>query len=74
MTPSQIEGLLVGLAAIVTPTLLMALWLMWRELQQTRELADYYCEQWESLNRQRINSQKEEWLDRADWQDWLADW
>ena len=66
MTPTQIEGLLVALGALVVPGLLFWVWMLWLELRQTRELADYYCEQWESLARR----QKEE--DALT--DWLADW
>ena len=66
MTPAQIEGLFVALGALVVPGLLFWLWLMWLELRQTRELADYYCEQWEAAARR----QKEQ--DALT--DWLADW
>ena len=68
MTPAQIEGALVALAAIVVPGLLFWLWLMWLELRQTRELADYYCEQWESAGR------RERMRDYMDEQAWLEDW
>ena len=67
MTPQQIEGLLVALAAIVTPSLLFALWLMWLKLRKTQELADYYAEQWESLHRRQQTQQH-------NMDDWLADW
>lgn len=50
-TPAQMEGALVALAVIVVPGLLFWLWVMWLELRQTRDLADYYCEQWESAAR-----------------------
>lgn len=75
MTPQQIEGLLVALAAIVTPSLLFALWLMWLELRKTQELADYYCRQWEDLAAViRRERREEEQAQREAAADWLADW
>ena len=67
MTDNVIVSLFLGLGIFGTPGFLMVIWLMWRELRDTQELADYYAEQWESLHRQQ---QAED----HNMDDWLADW
>ena len=63
----MIVTLFLGLGILGTPTFLMIIWLMWRELRDTQQLADYYGEQWESLHRR----QQEQ---HHNMDDWLADW
>lgn len=67
MTDNVIVSLFLGLGIFGTPGFLMVIWLMWRELRDTQELADYYAEQWESLHRQQ--EAQDHNMD-----DWLADW
>jgi len=67
MTDNVIVSLFLGLGIFGTPGFLMVIWLMWRELRDTQELADYYAEQWESLHRQQH-------AEDHNMDDWLADW
>lgn len=65
LNDSVILTLFLGLGIFGTPTFIMSLWLMWRELRDTQELADYYAEQWEAATRRTEQPVDEDWL--ADW-------
>lgn len=86
MDPIVFEGLLMIVAIFVTPALLFGVVFMWLELRDMQRLADYYCEQWESVGRRLREAHDAEsvaWSDgysagrgKSDRQldEWLADW
>jgi len=75
MTDNVIVSLFLGLGIFGTPGFLMVIWLMWREIRDTRELADYYCRQTEYLaDRWQRKIQEDEEVQREAAKDWLADW
>lgn len=80
MDPIMFNGLLMIVAIFVTPTLLFGLFFLWLELRDMQRLADYYCEQWESVGvqlREAHDAEHVAWSDgyssgRAEID--LADW
>lgn len=62
LNDSVILTLFLGLGIFGTPTFIFSLWLMWRELRDTQDLADYYHEQWRSLGEARREAARSDWL------------
>lgn len=62
MDPIMFNGLLMIAGIFGVPALSFALFFTWLELRDTRELADYYCEQWESLAKARREAAESDWV------------
>jgi len=67
MTNNVIVSLFLGLGIFGTPGFLMVIWLMWREIRDTQDLADHFIERNHELYERLREYEKRE-------NAWLADW